>query len=113
MLKAFATKGIHGHARSVGKIGGHEICLTFEAGHSLQHVVREADFTQLAVADHVESDLLLARHHLSNRLANARIERGLIDPLAVLDVVHELRKIVGSRKASGMSRQNVFGAQLH
>jgi hypothetical protein len=40
---------------------------------------------------------LLARDHLGNRLADTRIECALIDRLAVQNVVHRLRKIIGPR----------------
>ena len=113
VLKAFAAERILGDAGSVGKVGGHEIGFTLESRHSLQHVVREADLAEFAIADHIDADLLLTGNHFGNCRADARVERNLINRLVVEQVVKHSSNIVRPRQAAGVSCQDMFGAQLH
>src|ERR1700722_2664526 len=87
--------------------------VALEARHPLQHVVREADLAEFAVADHIDADLLLTRNHFGNSRADARVERYLINRLVIEQVVKHSSNIIGPRQAASVSRQNMFGAQLH
>jgi hypothetical protein len=45
---SFAAEYVLNNPGSVGKISGHEIGVTLEARHPLQHIFREADLAEFA-----------------------------------------------------------------
>ena len=115
VLRTFAAECILGDAGGVGKVGSHEIGFALEARHPLQHVVREADLAEFAVADHIDADLLLTRNHFGNSRADARVERDLINRLVIEQVVKHSSNIIGPRQAASVSRQkcSVLNCIIH
>ena len=68
---------------------------------------------ELAVARHVDAELLLMAHGIADRAPQRRLERRLVRRLAGVARAVRRDQIVGARQAADMARQDMVGAGSH
>ncbi len=84
-----------------------------EAGEPILDIGGVARLRHFAVVDDIDAGRSLLAHHLGDRRADARRERGGLDRHALLLGVHHADEIVRPRQAAGMGGEEALGAALH
>jgi hypothetical protein len=83
-----------------------------DAAEAVEHVKRPAaEFAELAVADDVDSGLLLLFHDLGNGLRQTAIERRLIDFDAAIDGFNVPAQFGRANQAANMGGENAVAAR--
>ncbi len=101
----------HGELGELGHVVGLELRPALEPRETLVDVGAEAGLADLTVADDVDPDLALLFDHLRHGRVDSRLERCLVDVLPLLARPDQVDKVVGTRKAPRVGREDPIGHQ--